>query len=218
MSIGPCSSPHSRIRELLRGVTRDFGRLSARAPPATPVRMTALASPTPAYRMSADAVVKAQATDAQLGLGAEEAQARLERYGRNELERRGAGAGLAEVSRAVSRRARHPAAHRDGDFGRAVAVSSANRRCPTKPSRSSPSCCSTRSWATFRNRAPNTRSRRCARCRRRMRTWFATASGRAFRRRSVVPGDIILIEEGDTVPGRCAPDSIRPRCRPLRRR
>ncbi|HSC14877.1 MAG TPA: cation-transporting P-type ATPase, partial [Gammaproteobacteria bacterium] len=48
--------------------------------------MTAMAGPTAVYRMSADAVVKAQATDAQLGLGAEEAQARLERYGRNELE------------------------------------------------------------------------------------------------------------------------------------
>ncbi len=36
--------------------------------------------------MSADAVLTAQATDAQLGLGAEEARARLERYGRNELE------------------------------------------------------------------------------------------------------------------------------------
>jgi P-type Ca2+ transporter type 2C len=48
--------------------------------------MTALASPTAVYRMSADAVVKAQATDAKLGLRAEEAQARLERFGRNELD------------------------------------------------------------------------------------------------------------------------------------
>ncbi len=35
--------------------------------------------------MSAEEVLTAQATDARLGLGAEEAQARLERYGRNEL-------------------------------------------------------------------------------------------------------------------------------------
>ena len=38
-----------------------------------------------AYRLSTDQVIAAQSSDARLGLSIEEASARLERYGRNEL-------------------------------------------------------------------------------------------------------------------------------------
>ena len=43
-------------------------------------------APLPAYRMPAAAVLAAQSSDAELGLGNAEARARLERCGRNELE------------------------------------------------------------------------------------------------------------------------------------
>ncbi|HWR53130.1 MAG TPA: cation-translocating P-type ATPase [Bryobacteraceae bacterium] len=47
--------------------------------------MTSAPSPTPAYRQPPDEVIASLATDARRGLSEAEARARLERYGRNEL-------------------------------------------------------------------------------------------------------------------------------------
>ena len=119
----------------------------------------------PPYRQAVDAVISALATDARRGLSEDEARVRLERYGRNELTAEEPVPGwkkflaqfkdvlviLLLVATAISA---------------GLWLMSATRRCPTRRSRSSPSCCSTRSWATSRSRAPSRRWRRCARCRR----------------------------------------------------
>ena len=57
-----------------------------------------------------------------------------------------------------------------------------------------------RSWATSSRRARSRPSRRCGRCRRRTPTSFATATRQSIPATELVPGDIILIEEGDTIP------------------
>ena len=75
-----------------------------------------------AYHQSVDEVLAALGTDAQRGLSEAEARARLEAYGKNELTAEKRRPCMEKVPRSVSRCARHPAAHRDGYFGRPVAV------------------------------------------------------------------------------------------------
>ena len=75
-----------------------------------------------AYQQPVDEVLAALGTDARRGLSEGEARARLERYGKNELTAEKPVPRVEEVPRAVSRCARHPAAHRHSDFGRTVAV------------------------------------------------------------------------------------------------
>ena len=70
--------------------------------------------------------------------------------------------------------------------------SSATRRCPTKRSRSSPSCCSTRSWATSRSREPRRPWRRCAQMSAAHATVIRDGERRSVPAAEIVPGDIIL--------------------------
>ena len=104
------------------------------------------------YRQTPDEVLNAFDTSARSGLRREQAQERLKRYGRNELAAEAAGTRLAQVSRPVQGCPRRPAARCGADLGRTVALRARRPRCPTRPSPSSPSCCSTRSWATSRRR------------------------------------------------------------------
>ena len=84
--------------------------------------------PTMAYRQPAEAVVAALGTDARRGLSQAEARARLERHGRNELTAEKPVPAWRKFLGAVPGRARHPAARRDRDLGRAVAATSATSR------------------------------------------------------------------------------------------
>ena len=78
--------------------------------------------------------------------------------------------------------------------------SSGTRRCPTRQSPSSRSCCSTRPWATSRRRAPRRPSRPWADGGRRRRASIRDGEQRSVPAAELVPGDVILIEEGDTIP------------------
>ena len=157
-------------------------------------------NPLPPYQQPVDAVIAALGTDARRGLSEAEARARLERHGRNELTAEKPVPAWRKFLAQFKDVAGDSAAHRHGHFRRAVAVSSANRPCPTKRSPSSPSCCSTPSWATSRSRAPNRRWRRCARWRRHRRSVIRDGERRSVPAAEIVPGDLILIEEGDTIP------------------
>ncbi len=168
---------------------------------------------TDAYRQSVDQVLAGLDTDARLGLSEAEARARLERHGRNELTAEQAGPRLAEVPRPVPGRARHPAARRHRDLGRRCGCTSATPRCPTRRSRSSPSCCSTRSWATSRSHGPSRPWRRCAQmsaahAQRRPRT----ASDRASPRPSSCPATSSSSRKATPSPPTRGWSS-RPRCR-----
>ena len=114
-----------------------------------------------AYRRRGEDVIAELGTDVRRGLT--DAEARTTRAVRPQRAGgREAGPGVATVPRAVPGCARHPAARRHRDLGGAVGSTSATRRCPTRRSRSSRSCCSTPSWATSRSRGPRRPWRRCA--------------------------------------------------------
>ena len=117
------------------------------------------ASPTAVYRMSVDAVLAAQVTDARLGLGTEEARARLERYGRNELASERPTPAWRKFLAQFSDVLVILLLIATADVRVAVADRARLRRCHTKPSRFSASCFSTRSWVTCSRRAPSRRSR-----------------------------------------------------------
>ena len=164
-------------------------------------------SGTEPHAQSVAQVLSALDTDARSGLSEAEAEQRLERYGRNELATEkpvpawrkflAQFTDVLVILLLVATRSR-----------RRCGSTSANPRCLTKRWRSSPSCCSTPSWATSRSRAPRRRWRRCGRCRRRTPTSSATATRQSIPATEVVPGDIILIEEGDTIPADAPRDSV----------
>jgi magnesium-transporting ATPase (P-type) len=77
---------------------------------------------TEAYQQRPDEVLAALNTDARLGLSEAEARARLKEYGRNELTAEKPVAGIEKILRTVPGRARHPAAHRDFNFGGPMAI------------------------------------------------------------------------------------------------
>src|SRR6185312_11461564 len=62
------------------------------------------------------------------------------------------------------------------------------------------SCCSMRSWATSRSRERNRLWPHCVRCRQRTRTSCVVRERQSVAAAEIVPGDIIIVEEGDTVP------------------
>ena len=150
------------------------------------------------YSETAEAVIAALGTDARSGLSEAEVRRRLERDGPNELT----------AEKPVSAWRKFLAQFTDVLVILlliATAISAVlwlierESRCPMKRSRFSPSCCSTRSWATSRSRAPNRRWPRCVRCRPRTRPCCGTGKddssrgGNCARRHH-------LIEEGDTIP------------------
>ena len=77
-----------------------------------------------------------------------------------------------------------------------IAGSSANRRTPSRYSRSS---CSTRCSASCRSTAPSAPSPRCAPWPRRTRA-CAEGVGRSHPAAELVPGDVVLLEAGNIVP------------------
>ena len=104
------------------------------------------------------------------------------------------------LPRPVQGRTGPPAPRGHCDLRRPSGSSSATPRCRTRRWPFSPSCCSTRSWASSRKpaRSPSVAALR----------QMAAAQAHVVRdgeRRTVpaaevVPGDIIVVEEGDTVP------------------
>ena len=135
-----------------------------------------------AYQQPVDEVLAALGTDARRGLSEGEARARLEQIRQERVDGGEARASRGGSSSRSFKMCSSSCCSSQQRFRQGCGCMSANRRCPTKRWRSSPSCCSTRSWATFRSRERSKRWRRCARCRRRTPTSFATASGRASRR------------------------------------
>ena len=121
------------------------------------------AGQTDAYREAAPDVAAALGTDIRSGLSDRDAEARLGQYGPNELAAEKPVAGMAPVPRPVPGRASSSCCSSRRRSRLACGPTSATRRCPTRRSPSSPSCCSTRPWATCRSRAPRRRSPRCAR-------------------------------------------------------
>jgi Ca2+-transporting ATPase len=118
-----------------------------------------------AYHLHTSELISRLSTDAQRGLSEEDARARLAQFGPNELA----------AEQPVPGWRRFLSQFQDvlvilllvaTGISAALWLSSATRRCRTKPSPSLSSCFSTRRWATCRNRVPRPRSRRCGRCRR----------------------------------------------------
>ena len=134
------------------------------------------------------------------GLTSEDARARLERFGRNELAAEPPIACLAAVSFAISGCARHPAAHRHGSLGRSLGVR-ARSSVALRGHRHLRRGASERddglhpgieSGGGGRRPSRDVSGRRDRHSRRR--------AAQRVRAAEIVPGDIILVEEGDTIP------------------
>ena len=168
------------------------------------------------YQRSVQEVVDALGSDASRGLTSAEARARLARDGPNQLATERPVPAWQKVPRAVPRRARHPAADRDGDFGGALGV---RTRHPA----------AVRSDRDQRRRAAERvigyvqqeRAESAIAALRQMAAAHAhvirDGAATSVPATEVVPGDILVVEEGDTFrPTRAS--SSPPRCsRPKRR-
>ena len=152
-----------------------------------------------AHQQTVDEVLTAYRTSAVGGLTGADARARLERDGPNRLAAERAGTWLAEIPRAVYRPARRPPARGDRDLGAPLGVRARVAAALRGDGDHRRRAAERTSWATCRSSAPRRRSPRCGRCPRRTRTSFGTASVAAIPAADVVPGDILVIEEGDTI-------------------
>ena len=171
-----------------------------------------------AHALTVAEVVSAEATDIERGLSSEEARSRAATVGRNEVAPlRAADPGVAPLRRAVQGRTRPPPVRRlPPSPSRLWVVRTRATRCPTKRSRSSPLWCSTPRWGSCRSRAPRS-GRGAPSDDGRQGDRRARRTAPAHPRAEFVPGDILPVEEGDTIPAD-ARQSTPPHCTRRRRR
>ena len=154
---------------------------------------------THAYRQPIEAVLQAVGAHPRRGLAGDDARRRLERDGRNELA----------AEKRIPAWRKFLAQFQDvlvilllvaTAISAALWIYERDAALPYEAMAILAVVLLNASWATCRSRARNRPSRRCARCRRPQARVIRDGERRSIPAADVVRGDILVFEEGDTVP------------------